>query len=463
MSSSRLVRGAKTRMFAFVCLISVLGAVLYVFHGTQARLAEVQSQAAQCNQQKESFNAQLQVIYEYKDRLEKSLNKEKQDRKLDKENHERELAEAKEKWDKENLELNNKYDALVQKSKILQAQLEDQKEISDKAITKLQGDNSNLEAALADARKELEASQDKFKGDTSDLKNKFLEQQEELKNCKREVEDFKMKSAPAAQQKDYLTKQNDQLKSEIERLELEVSSCKNKLLLASKTPSSSPKNDKADLPEANVVDVPKLMGMKNFSSTPGINPDAVGESSSMKPISNQGEQPKKEEQVGLAPKKPTQESVIPLEQPKKFDDFPPPAGQAQIPGPPDSNPDVLNKPVVEEPNDLSNINLEEGDEQHLAESKAQLQQPQFNPPVDPNRGEEEDEAQPAPPFKQAGRNPDHYHGGDYDKEQAEEEDDEGEQIDYEGDRSLKEGRSRLKVHQAAAKLMESRGVMINPK
>uniref|UniRef100_A0A0K8T9A4 Golgi integral membrane protein 4 n=1 Tax=Lygus hesperus TaxID=30085 RepID=A0A0K8T9A4_LYGHE len=427
MSSSRLVRGAKTRMFAFVCLISVLGAVLYVFHGTQNRLAEVQSQATQCNQQKESFNAQLQVIYEYKDRLEKSLNKEKQDRKLDKENHERDLAEAKEKWEKETLELNNKYDALVQKSKILQAQLEDQKEISDKAVSKLQSDNNNLEAALADAKKELEESQNKFKGDTVDLKNKFLEHQEELKNCKREVEDFRMKSAPAEEQKDYLTKQNEQLKSERERLQGEVSDCKNKLLLASKIPSSSPKIDRADLPEANVVDMPK---------------------------------PKKEEQVGLAPKKPTQESVIPLEQPKKFDDNPPPAGQAQIPGPPDSNPDVLNKPVVEEPNDLSNINMEEGDDQHLAESKAQLQQPQFiNPPVDANRGEEEDEPQP----KQPVRNPDHYHGGDYDKEQAEEEDDEGEQIDYEGDRSLKEGRSRLKVHQAAAKLMESRGVMINPK
>uniref|UniRef100_A0A0A9YM96 Golgi integral membrane protein 4 n=1 Tax=Lygus hesperus TaxID=30085 RepID=A0A0A9YM96_LYGHE len=371
MSSSRLVRGAKTRMFAFVCLISVLGAVLYVFHGTQNRLAEVQSQATQCNQQKESFNAQLQVIYEYKDRLEKSLNKEKQDRKLDKENHERDLAEAKEKWEKETLELNNKYDALVQKSKILQAQLEDQKEISDKAVSKLQSDNNNLEAALADAKKELEESQNKFKGDTVDLKNKFLEHQEELKNCKREVEDFRMKSAPAEEQKDYLTKQNEQLKSERERLQGEVSDCKNKLLLASKIPSSSPKIDRADLPEANVVDMPKLMGMKNFSSTPGINPDAVGESSSMKPVSNQGE-PKKEEQVGLAPKKPTQESVIPLEQPKKFDDNPPPAGQAQIPGPPDSNPDVLNKPVVEEPNDLSNINMEEGDDQHLAESKAQL-------------------------------------------------------------------------------------------
>uniref|UniRef100_A0A0K8T237 Golgi integral membrane protein 4 n=1 Tax=Lygus hesperus TaxID=30085 RepID=A0A0K8T237_LYGHE len=362
MSSSRLVRGAKTRMFAFVCLISVLGAVLYVFHGTQNRLAEVQSQATQCNQQKESFNAQLQVIYEYKDRLEKSLNKEKQDRKLDKENHERDLAEAKEKWEKETLELNNKYDALVQKSKILQAQLEDQKEISDKAVSKLQSDNNNLEAALADAKKELEESQNKFKGDTVDLKNKFLEHQEELKNCKREVEDFRMKSAPAEEQKDYLTKQNEQLKSERERLQGEVSDCKNKLLLASKIPSSSPKIDRADLPEANVVDMPK---------------------------------PKKEEQVGLAPKKPTQESVIPLEQPKKFDDNPPPAGQAQIPGPPDSNPDVLNKPVVEEPNDLSNINMEEGDDQHLAESKAQLQQPQFiNPPVDANRGEEEDEPQP---------------------------------------------------------------------
>uniref|UniRef100_T1HHI0 Uncharacterized protein n=1 Tax=Rhodnius prolixus TaxID=13249 RepID=T1HHI0_RHOPR len=37
------------------------------------------------------------------------------------------------------------------------------------------------------------------------------------------------------------------------------------------------------------------------------------------------------------------------------------------------------------------------------------------------------------------KNAESYHGGDYDKEQPEEEDDEAEQIDYEADRSVKEG------------------------
>lgn len=60
MSSSRLVRGAKTRMFAIVCLICVLGAVVFVFHGTQSKLAEVQKLVNSCNQQQESLSAQLQ-------------------------------------------------------------------------------------------------------------------------------------------------------------------------------------------------------------------------------------------------------------------------------------------------------------------------------------------------------------------------------------------------------------------
>ncbi|BET02304.1 Hypothetical protein NTJ_15122 [Nesidiocoris tenuis] len=463
MSSSRLVRGAKTRMFAFVCLVSVLGAVLYVFHGTQARLAEVQSQATQCNQQKEAFNAQLQVIYEYKDRLEKSLNKEKQERKSDAENHEGELAEAKEKKVKEMTEWNNKYEALVQKSKMLQAQLEDLKESSDKAMTKIQNEKTDLENVLSETKKQLDDSEARFKDDTAGLKTKFIEQKEELRSCRSDLDDCKMRSAPAAEQKDYLTKQNDQLKAEVDMAKHELAQCKDKLSQTPRPPLAGSKV--IDQPDTNVVDMPKLMGFKNISVTPNINPDAVGESSSLKPAKEQGEQKKEEDHVGLAPKKPTQESIIPLAQPKKFDDNPPPNGQAQIPGPPDSNPqlDTLNRPAAEDTNELSNIVEENADDPvHQAEAKAQIQLPQFNGAPDANRGEEEDEqqqvAQPQP-----GRNPDHYHGGDYDKEQAEDEDDEAEQIDYDGDRSLKDGRQKMKIVRRPAGKMERHGVMVNPK
>lgn len=63
MSTARLGRGTKSKVFLYICCILVLGTVIYVFHGTQSQLEDVKKAASICSQQQESLSAQLQGIY----------------------------------------------------------------------------------------------------------------------------------------------------------------------------------------------------------------------------------------------------------------------------------------------------------------------------------------------------------------------------------------------------------------
>jgi hypothetical protein len=63
MSTARLGRGTKSKVFLYICCILVLGTVIYVFHGTQSQLEDVKKAASICSQQQESLSAQLQGMY----------------------------------------------------------------------------------------------------------------------------------------------------------------------------------------------------------------------------------------------------------------------------------------------------------------------------------------------------------------------------------------------------------------
>ncbi|XP_014243061.1 Golgi integral membrane protein 4-like [Cimex lectularius] len=458
MSSSRLVRGTKARMFAFVCLVCVLAAVLYVFHGTQVRLADVQKQLVGCTQQKESFHAQLQVIFEYKERLEKSLNKEKVDHKQTRESLERRLKEEKERLESD---YTSKSDVLQQKNNDLQGQLEELKDANEK----LTDAKTRLSLSLDMIKKELETLRIKNDDTIEGMKTDWLKKEEEVQELKKQIEDYKLKMLPETDRNNYLEKQNFQMKEENDKMKKDLSECKEreKKPAVHPSPVANGKSNKAAEEDANILRVGPLL--KSFSSTPGINPDALLGASSAKPVKDDASRKDEQAAVASMPKKPTQESVIPLVQPRKVDDTLA-MGQGQIPQPPNPpNPlsNILQKPnVVEDPPE-ANINLPEDSEDNMIkqqQAKAQLQEPNLFL-VDANRAEEEEEQ--VAQFKQPAKNQ-NYRGGDYDKEQQEEEDEEGELIDDEGDR-VKDGK-RVRIPPQVG-LMQQRngggGVMVNPK
>lgn len=60
MSSARLGRSTRSRLFIYVCAILAFGFVVYLFHGSQLQLDDNRKALASCNQQTESLSAQLQ-------------------------------------------------------------------------------------------------------------------------------------------------------------------------------------------------------------------------------------------------------------------------------------------------------------------------------------------------------------------------------------------------------------------
>lgn len=120
MNTARIGRVAKSKVFLYLCCILVLGTVIYVFHGTQSQLEDVKKAASICVQQQESLSAQLQVIFEYKLRLEKSLQKQKTLHKQEKDKLLSKLEEEKQLQQKENAENSNKLFAVQEKYALLQ-------------------------------------------------------------------------------------------------------------------------------------------------------------------------------------------------------------------------------------------------------------------------------------------------------------------------------------------------------
>lgn len=60
MSSARLARSTKSRLFIYICAVLAFGMIVYMFHGSQLQLDDNRKALATCNQQTESLSAQLQ-------------------------------------------------------------------------------------------------------------------------------------------------------------------------------------------------------------------------------------------------------------------------------------------------------------------------------------------------------------------------------------------------------------------
>lgn len=450
-------------MFAIVCLICVLGAVVFVFHGTQTKLSEVQKLVNSCNQQQESLSAQLQVIFEYKVRLEKSLTKEKEEHKQTKETLESKLKEEKSNREKEALESKNKYDALLQQNKFLQNELHDLKENEKKTEVKYSEENQKLQKELDLLRKENGDLSQQKDHELEELKSEYLKQQEEIRNLAKENDNLKARVLPEKDQRDYFEKQNLQNKEELEKVKKELLACEE---------SKNSKHREGLQPDTNVLaEMPKVVygGQKlNGSTTPGLNPEAVNnfEVSSPRPLKDVEQAVKKiDEQVGQPPKKPTQESIMPLALPRQgeSDDQ-----AAQIPEPGNGVPaghDPLGN-TLHKPN-TGNLGADQlqvrpafigGQGEPYIEQQPRLFVPA---PLDNNRAEEEDQKQGEIPRI---KNGDNYHGADYEREQPDdEEDDEGEQLDYDNERAKKEQKNMVQQPMKMIPNREGESVMVNPK
>ncbi|KAJ9576603.1 hypothetical protein L9F63_025498, partial [Diploptera punctata] len=169
-------RGNRSRLFMYLGIVALVGLAVYVFHGAQLQLDDARKAADKCQQQQESLSAQLQVIFEYKLRLEKSLQQEKTEHRQTREEFEVRAAEEKTRHDKENLEASNKYAAMQQQYKLLQSQHEDLSDDCKKVrMEQLQGldERSKLESQLQAVQAELQQVQANHEKSLNSLKKEL--------------------------------------------------------------------------------------------------------------------------------------------------------------------------------------------------------------------------------------------------------------------------------------------------
>ncbi|XP_069730881.1 Golgi integral membrane protein 4-like isoform X2 [Phaenicophaeus curvirostris] len=139
------------------CLLTLtcLGSGLLLYNHLQQKVLNAEALAQKYKQQQEALSAQLQVVYEHRSRLERSLQKERGEHKKTKEDFLVYKLEAQEALNKEKQDSMNRYGALSSQHKILKNQHDDVK----KQLLDLQLQHNSLKL---EHRKALETHSQKY-------------------------------------------------------------------------------------------------------------------------------------------------------------------------------------------------------------------------------------------------------------------------------------------------------------
>ncbi|XP_078696390.1 uncharacterized protein LOC144924731 isoform X2 [Branchiostoma floridae x Branchiostoma belcheri] len=115
----------KWQTLIFVLVLVGFGYGAYEYNQLQIRHQHAEHRSQKYQSQQESLSAQLQVVYEHRSRLEKSLQKERNEHKKTREDYEQKQIESEQVLAKEKQEAENRYDSLNQQYKMLRNQHED--------------------------------------------------------------------------------------------------------------------------------------------------------------------------------------------------------------------------------------------------------------------------------------------------------------------------------------------------
>ncbi|XP_053137143.1 Golgi integral membrane protein 4-like [Hemicordylus capensis] len=157
MGTGMCTRRQKGLLQTGFCLVAVacLGSGAFLYNHLQQKVKAADALASKYKQQQEALSAQLQVVYEHRSRLERSLQKERGEHKKTKEDFLVYKLEAQEALNKEKQDSMNRYGALSSQHKILKNQHEDVK----KQLLDLQLQHNGLKL---EHRKTIETHNQKY-------------------------------------------------------------------------------------------------------------------------------------------------------------------------------------------------------------------------------------------------------------------------------------------------------------
>lgn len=191
-----------------VCGMIYGGMVSYEMH---KQLKRTEAMALKYQQHQESLSAQLQVVYEHRSRLEKSLQKERLDHKKAKEDYLMYKLEAQQSLNKEKQDGNVRFNSLHSQHQILKNQHDDLKkqyyELQERH--QLQGDEHNR--AVDEHKQKLDELHQNKESEISKLKENVYSLREENKQLRKAHQEIYVNLQDTRQQHKSLKSSHDQL------------------------------------------------------------------------------------------------------------------------------------------------------------------------------------------------------------------------------------------------------------
>ncbi|XP_043523462.1 Golgi integral membrane protein 4-like [Frieseomelitta varia] len=216
MSGSRLGRGRGGRLAVYGGCGVVVILIVFLYRATTLEMARLRELHVQCAHQQEALAAQLQVIFEYKVRLEKSLAEEKSSNAAVRQELQQRASREKSLRDKDSIEAMQRFNSLQQTYKLLQTEHQDLQEECKKRDQQALEDTSKLETTLRELRSRIrQARQDKEKA-LEHLKNKFLELDTQKNELEQKYNDMLKSNGDTDSTIEHLKKEVFQLKRELE-------------------------------------------------------------------------------------------------------------------------------------------------------------------------------------------------------------------------------------------------------
>lgn len=209
MCSRRQKRIFQALAFLAVAIAFVYGAL--VNYELQKQLKKAEALALKYQQHQESLSAQLQVVYEHRSRLEKSLQKERLELKKAREDHLVYKLEAQETLNKGRQDSNTRYNALSVQHQMLKSQHEELRRQHGELQSEHQKLGEDLTKTFSDHKeKYLQLQQDKEQ-EVSKLKEGIYNLREENKQLRKAHQDVHTQLQDVKQQHKSLLSQYEQV------------------------------------------------------------------------------------------------------------------------------------------------------------------------------------------------------------------------------------------------------------
>jgi len=266
MTTTRIVRGTKTRIILGICAVVFVTGILACYNNARVELDNARRTIELNRQEQESLSSQLQVLYDYKQRLEKSLTVKRGELQNAATEYEEKLKDLQMKNEKINSDVKLQLATLQQHYNLLQTKHEDFKEECSKAKHDQLDEVNALRAKLSEIQEELKQIGIKKDTEIEEIRLQLKHANSELRKFKpseneSQKNDIQTTSTHSAKG-DQLLPEDTQHKYQPQELEKEMN------VLAKpdepKSKSSTPSNVALPLKEPTVT--PETI--KKSSSTP---------------------------------------------------------------------------------------------------------------------------------------------------------------------------------------------------